>query len=53
MMEIGPWRFDSKDSLRQKEGGWEEYANVLYREGSTLDCLLERPLTAGSPSLYS
>lgn len=32
MMEVGPWRFDGKDSLRQKEGGWEEYANVLYRE---------------------
>ncbi|KAF8316977.1 alpha/beta-hydrolase [Cantharellus anzutake] len=30
MMEIGPWRMNKKDSLRQKEGGWEEYANVLY-----------------------
>lgn len=30
MMEVGPWRFDGKDSLKQKEGGWEEYANVLY-----------------------
>ncbi|KAF8314741.1 alpha/beta-hydrolase [Clavulina sp. PMI_390] len=30
MMEVGPWRFEGKDNLKQKEGGWEEYAHVLY-----------------------
>jgi hypothetical protein len=34
MMEVGPWRFDGKDTLEQKEGGWEEYASVLYRQHS-------------------
>ncbi|PVG00461.1 alpha/beta-hydrolase [Serendipita vermifera] len=30
MMEIGPWRFDENGELWETEGGWEEYANVVY-----------------------
>ncbi|KAI9064815.1 alpha/beta-hydrolase [Trametes sanguinea] len=30
MMEIGPWRVDGKGGLRQVEGGWEEYATVVF-----------------------
>ena len=30
MMEVGPWRMDGKGGLQTKEGGWEEYANVVY-----------------------
>ena len=29
-MEIGPWRVDGKGGLKLVDGGWEEYANVLY-----------------------
>lgn len=29
MMEVGPWRWDGK-SFKVKEGGWEEYATVVY-----------------------
>lgn len=36
MMEVGPWRMDGKDSLKQLTGGWEEYANVLYSEPHSL-----------------
>ena len=36
MMEVGPWRMDGKDSLKQLTGGWEEYANVLYSEPRSL-----------------
>lgn len=45
-MEVGPWRFDGKDSFKQKEGGWEEYANVLYCEFQEV---LTRSLTYISP----
>ncbi|KZW04158.1 carboxypeptidase KEX1 [Exidia glandulosa HHB12029] len=30
MMEIGPWRVDNKGGLKYVDGGWEEYANVVY-----------------------
>lgn len=30
MMEVGPWRVDGKGGLNFKEGGWEEYTNVVY-----------------------
>ncbi|KDQ08864.1 hypothetical protein BOTBODRAFT_179499 [Botryobasidium botryosum FD-172 SS1] len=30
MMEVGPWRVDGKGGLKLADGGWEEYANVLY-----------------------
>ncbi|EIN10934.1 alpha/beta-hydrolase [Punctularia strigosozonata HHB-11173 SS5] len=30
MMEVGPWRVDGKGGLKTQEGGWEEYANVVY-----------------------
>ncbi|KAH7105623.1 alpha/beta-hydrolase [Auriculariales sp. MPI-PUGE-AT-0066] len=30
MMEIGPWRVDNKGGLKYTEGGWEEYANVVF-----------------------
>jgi carboxypeptidase D len=29
-MEVGPWRVDGKGGLKAQEGGWEEYANVVY-----------------------
>ncbi|CAG7848349.1 Pheromone-processing carboxypeptidase KEX1; AltName: Full=Carboxypeptidase D; Flags: Precursor [Serendipita indica DSM 11827] len=29
-MEVGPWRMDSTGELREIEGGWEEYANIVY-----------------------
>lgn len=30
-MEIGPWRMDGKGGLKLIEGGWDEYAHVLFR----------------------
>ncbi|KAG9015864.1 Cell death protease [Tulasnella sp. JGI-2019a] len=30
MMEVGPWRVDGKGGLKMVEGGWDEYAHVLY-----------------------
>jgi hypothetical protein len=30
MMEVGPWRVDGHGGLRFAEGGWEEYAHVVY-----------------------
>ena len=30
MMEVGPWRMDKTGELREIEGGWEEYANIIY-----------------------
>lgn len=30
MMEVGPWRMDGKGGLKRVEGGWDEYAHVLY-----------------------
>lgn len=36
MMEVGPWRMDGKDSLKLKDGGLEEYANVLYCAWSSI-----------------
>ncbi|EJD53656.1 alpha/beta-hydrolase [Auricularia subglabra TFB-10046 SS5] len=30
MMEIGPWRVDNKGGLKYVDGGWEEYANVVF-----------------------
>jgi hypothetical protein len=30
MMEVGPWRFDEDGELWETEGGWEEYANIVY-----------------------
>ncbi|KAG8890518.1 Cell death protease [Tulasnella sp. 332] len=30
MMEVGPWRIDGKGGLKMVEGGWDEYAHVLY-----------------------
>jgi carboxypeptidase D len=30
MMEVGPWRVDGKGGLVFKEGGWEEYTNIVY-----------------------
>ncbi len=31
-MEVGPWRMDGKGGLKRIEGGWDEYAHVLYCE---------------------
>lgn len=31
-MEIGPWRMHGKGGLKMIEGGWDEYAHVLYRK---------------------
>ncbi|KAG8900039.1 Cell death protease [Tulasnella sp. 403] len=30
MMEVGPWRVDGKGGLKSVDGGWDEYAHVLY-----------------------
>ncbi|TBU33044.1 alpha/beta-hydrolase [Dichomitus squalens] len=30
MMEIGPWRTDGKGGLKAAEGGWEEYATMVF-----------------------
>ncbi|KIM29383.1 hypothetical protein M408DRAFT_112444 [Serendipita vermifera MAFF 305830] len=30
MMEVGPWRMNENGELREIEGGWEEYANIVY-----------------------
>ncbi|KAI9000734.1 alpha/beta-hydrolase [Trametes punicea] len=30
MMEIGPWRVDKNGGLKTVEGGWEEYATVVF-----------------------
>ncbi|EPQ59066.1 alpha/beta-hydrolase [Gloeophyllum trabeum ATCC 11539] len=30
MMEIGPWRMDKDGNLNVMDGGWEEYAHVVY-----------------------
>ena len=30
MMEVGPWRTDGKGGLKTADGGWEEYATVVY-----------------------
>ncbi|KAI0660702.1 alpha/beta-hydrolase [Cubamyces menziesii] len=30
MMEIGPWRVDGKGGLKTVQGGWEEYATVVF-----------------------
>ncbi|KAI0832723.1 alpha/beta-hydrolase [Trametes gibbosa] len=30
MMEVGPWRVDGNGGLKTVEGGWEEYATVVY-----------------------
>lgn len=35
-MEVGPWRMDGKGGLKRVEGGWDEYAHVLYRESGPL-----------------
>ena len=34
MMEVGPWRMNEDGELREIEGGWEEYANIVYSEPS-------------------
>ena len=36
MMEVGPWRWDGKseNDFFVKQGGWEEYATVVYGESS-------------------
>jgi carboxypeptidase D len=36
MMEVGPWRMDENGELWQIEGGWEEYANIVYSRSSKL-----------------
>jgi carboxypeptidase D len=36
MMEVGPWRMDENGELWQIEGGWEEYANMVYSRSSKL-----------------
>lgn len=38
MMEVGPWRVNGHGGLDAKEGGWEEYANVVY--GARLSLLV-------------
>lgn len=30
MMEVGPWRVDNKGGLKYVDGGWEEYANIVF-----------------------
>ncbi|KAI1796104.1 alpha/beta-hydrolase [Ganoderma leucocontextum] len=30
MMEVGPWRVDGKGGLKTADGGWEEYATVVF-----------------------
>ena len=30
MMEVGPWRIDNKGGLKYVDGGWEEYANIVF-----------------------
>ncbi|KAF5393141.1 hypothetical protein D9757_001118 [Collybiopsis confluens] len=30
MMEVGPWRMDGKGGFKVAEGGWEEYATMVY-----------------------
>jgi hypothetical protein len=30
MMEVGAWRVDMKGGLKLVEGGWEEYATMVY-----------------------
>lgn len=30
MMEVGPWRVDGHGGLKTIEGGWEEYATMVY-----------------------
>ncbi|KAI0650444.1 alpha/beta-hydrolase [Trametes meyenii] len=30
MMEVGPWRVDGNGGLKSADGGWEEYATVVY-----------------------
>ena len=41
MMEVGPWRIDGKGGLKLVEGGWEEYANVLYSGSYLLSIALQ------------
>lgn len=36
MMEVGPWRMNKDGELREIEGGWEEYANIVYSAFSLL-----------------
>ena len=36
MMEIGPWRVDGKGGLKTVQGGWEEYATVVFGESLTV-----------------
>jgi carboxypeptidase D len=43
MMEIGPWRVDGKGGLQTHEGGWEEYAHVVY--GSSCSSCAYRPIS--------
>ena len=35
-MEVGPWRWDGqeagKETFSVKEGGWEEYATMVFGE---------------------
>jgi carboxypeptidase D len=42
MMEVGPWRVDGHGGLRFAEGGWEEYALVVY--GGDLACVMSMSL---------
>ncbi|KIK64841.1 hypothetical protein GYMLUDRAFT_39801 [Collybiopsis luxurians FD-317 M1] len=30
MMEVGPWRMDGSGGFKVAEGGWEEYATMVY-----------------------
>lgn len=30
MMEVGPWRTDGKGGFQVQEGGWEEYATMVF-----------------------
>lgn len=39
MMEVGPWRMQDEE-LRQIEGGWEEYANIVYSQSFHFACLV-------------
>jgi hypothetical protein len=48
MMEVGPWRMNRNGELREIEGGWEEYANIVYSEPS-----LRFPSETRSNSCYA
>ena len=37
MMEVGPWRVDGKGGIKYANGGWEEYATVVFGMPFLLD----------------